>query len=270
LNFVVRCEVSAEANCPLPLNTNTGLKQSDASVTFHITTEYFCPLVLADVDIHATLSSYQDGAHIIAKDDFLQDATAYFKATVSSTVATIVECSIATITRDDSALFYSRPNALVSDLNVHDFPRVDGASPHPTESHFDIMLSSTLFPLPPDGQQSSEIAVVLNVIFLNTEGRRITQQLGMTLSGNHPVILVDAPTSSHTAQASSALQLTRPASPVSSSSSLVYILVGSCVAALLALGVVVFIYHRRSSSTKPVEVVAMSCVVSTDSGTTAV
>jgi hypothetical protein len=268
LNFVVRCEPGAEANCPLPLNTNTGFKQSDASVTFSITTEHFCPLVLAEVDIHAALSSYQDGAHGIPKDDFIHDATAYFKATVSSNVATIVECSISTITASEN-LFYSAPNALVDGLNVQDFPRVGGVSPHPTESWFDIVLNSDLFPAPPDGHASSEIAVVLNVVFLNTEGRRITQQLGMTLSRNHPVILVDSPTSSHTVQASSAIQLASFSTSASTTSSLVYIIVGSCVAAVLALGVAVFIYRRRTSSKESVAV-AMNGVASTATGSTAV
>jgi len=273
LEFVVRCEAGAEAHCPLQLDTTTGFKQASASVTFHITTEHFCPIVLADVDISASLHSFQDGGHTIPKTDFLQDATAYFRATVSSSVATIVETSISGITHtDNSQLFYSRPNNLVAGLNVVDFPRVGGVSVHPTESWFDIVLSSTLFPTPVDGQSSANLVVDLNVVFLNTEGRRVTQQLGMRVVANHPVILADA-TANHPVQASSDFSMiakpsTGAPSTSSSSSISLAVIIGASVGAfaLIAMGVAIFIYRRRAA-TKTVEV-AMSGVSTAVSGAT--
>ncbi len=86
------------AACPLDANTNTGL------IASNVVSEDFCQVVRFDIDLNGVLEVYQDAQHTTKKTAFLPSQTAYFKATVWSTKATIIDSSI-------SSVFYTLPDS---------------------------------------------------------------------------------------------------------------------------------------------------------------
>jgi hypothetical protein len=201
LNFTFGCEPSLVAanTCPLPLVN--GVFQAPGMVSFHLTTESFCPTVFADVRLSASLTSFQDANHAILKDNFLSGATAYFVASVSSPDATIVEVKMLTV-RSELPSFgittlYQNPGIDVPSIVVTDFPRNPTVSAFPTQSHFSLILDSTTFPVNVDSSQGLTISCTLEVVFANTGlgGGTHTRQLSVLFAnvlaaenaGNSPV-----------------------------------------------------------------------------------
>jgi hypothetical protein len=238
MTFTVLCHQSlVTANtCPLPLVGGT--PQLSATIGFHLTTEHFCPTVFADVGLSATLTSFQDAAHTITKDNFLSGATAYFIAQAASTDATIVEVSLHSVSSAlagfGATTLYRRPpgGSQHSIIQIQEFPRVvGGVSEHPTQSWFSIVLDTSVFPVNVDSSAGFTISVTLNVVFANTgQGGFHTRQFNVLFSK----ILAQDNTNNSPVDAHAQVQLAPPADLGSASSVSASILVFSALALLYA------------------------------------
>jgi hypothetical protein len=204
---------------------------------------------LADIPVSASLRSYQDEAHSILKDDFLQHQRTFWIAEASSSAATIVEVSLNHV-HSGATLLFAPPNTDV-DFAATNFLRVDGAvagvSDHPTESHFAFTLNPDVFFVDTDLSAVFTIGVTLNVVFLNTDaaGAPITR----TFSFN-PLVMAGAETSNSEVSAASDVTIGGPVSVKKnslSSSSTAAVIGGAVggVAFLLVLAAIVVVYRRR-------------------------
>jgi hypothetical protein len=168
VTFTMLCEPSLVASNTCPLPFVDGRYQSTGYVSFHLTTESFCPTVFADVRLSASLASFQEHGHTIVKDNFISGATAYFVATVSSPDATIVETSLLTVRSDATTLYDTDGGVHLSVFTPENFPRSPTVSSHPTQSWFSIVLDPTVFPVAVDSSASFSVWATLNVVFANT------------------------------------------------------------------------------------------------------
>jgi len=277
LNFITVCEPSLGSSCPLPLDVGTNTYQSPASITFHITTEDFCPKAFADIDVHASLTSFQDDLLTISKDSFLQGDTAYFKTTVSSSSATIVGTTIQSISSPtaSSTLLYQLPTgSLVPQVTVSNYPATGLTSV--TTSKFSVGLTNDLFNVPVDSSSPFTFNTVSNVVFANTQGQTHTMSLEIPFTNSHPYMITtqDTPVSSRSrpVDASKSVTLGSPSVAASSSAtnSIIYIAVGVAVG-LALIATLVFITMRRRKAAaavkseqnkKPLEMTGASSAVS--------
>jgi len=182
LTFTVLCEPSLVSNntCPLPFVPAHNRFEYSGVVQFHLTTENFCPTVLADVGLTASLVSFQDHPHAIVKNNFLSGATAYFVATAASPDVTIVETTLLTVRSDGTTLYDTAGAVHNAVFTAEEFPRAlfGGVSPHPSQTYFSIVLDPLVFPVNVDASASFDIWATLNVVFANTgqEGGMHTRQ----------------------------------------------------------------------------------------------
>jgi len=264
LGFTVTCEpiITAAGHCPLSFVS--GSYQYHVDIPFHLTTEHFCPVVFADVGLTASLASFQDHAHLISKTDFLNDATAYFVASVFSPQATIVETKLHTVKVGAQTLYSDIPAVINSGFIPENFPRSPpNPSLHPTQSWFSFVLTTGFFPVPVDGSAPFSIDVVLDVTFLDTASNMHSQS--MTLLGLVPMVTGDT-SSPISAQQNVGVSNPVPPAPTSSSSLLTPVAFVSVIAASGVAFVALFAFicyrYRRATPTK-----TMTGVVASVAGT---
>jgi hypothetical protein len=213
ITFTVVCQASAGATCPLPSGETTVY-----SIPFHLTTENFCPVVFADVRLSASLSSFQDPEHTISKSNFLLGATSYFVAAVSSPDAQIVQTTLHTASSSGLTLYDAG--------SVHDsvFTITPAGTLAATQSHFNIVLNPSKFPVPVDSSAQFNIAVTLDVVFANTGSnglRRVLMLLNPTLIKPHLLAAGGQPDGIADARAQVSLSTTDQTGPLSGASSVV-------------------------------------------------
>jgi len=259
----------------------TNRREQLVEVKYHLTSEDFCPKIIADIPVSAMLTSYQQiTPTMIPKSDFLQGAQTVWIAQASSSAATIVEVSLNLVTSKIDSIppttLWSQTGGPLAGINFQhtDYPRVGGVSIHPTRSDFSFTLAPNVFGVLADLSATYSISCTLNVVFQNTDasGRHLTQQIHF-----RPLVMPGAETSMSFASASSDFSMTAPVvSPIKSGSSgmtqgaLVGIIVGSC-ALILILSVLVVVYYRRRNSkptttTTTAVTVSMRGVVATSGG----
>jgi len=270
INFTVRCSASIGAGCPLPLNAD-GFKEQNGEVVMHITTEYFCPQIFANVIATASLASYQDAAHSIAKDDFLSGDTIYFRATSASATATISSTTLASL-----SIVYTYPGSPQSTTLLYPLANsivVSGATDH-DDYHcwFSVPLDST-FPVPFDGSVSFQFQATLNIVFQNTQAQEVIRVESIS-----PRVFAEAtPSANGNIDAISTVSIAGPTSPVVAGSSsgmatntLIYIIAGSCVGVILFATIAVILRRRNVAAKKTTSGTEMAGVSAAVTGATTV
>jgi len=263
ISYMAICENSLGNNaCPLPINPSTGRSEQLVTVTYHLTSENFCPKVLATVQASVALQSYQDQAHTIVKNDFILNDRTYWVATVSSTDASIVEVSTNAVTVGGTTLYSTSPPPSVVNPYVNfahtDFLRstgaVSGVSDDPTHSFFEFNLDPRVFSVPVDSSQDFTVHTVLNVVFRNTDP---TQSIVHSFSFN-PLVMRGAETTPSEYQASHNIKLAQHALSDSSNSdnalnmnknAFIGIIAGSVIAFILISAAVIYFVRRSRKST---------------------
>jgi len=261
MSFVIQCEQSIvdAGHCPLPL-TNNG-HEILAVIRFHLTSENFCPVFLADVGVSATLNSYQDNLFALAKDDFLSDSTAFFRAITSSPIATIVETKLHSVRVSSGGgpetTLYSTSPAVDAGVVVPTNWLRSGSTPsiHPTWSSFSLHFDPAIFGVLQDQHQTFTIGCTLDVVFLNTEGLSFTSRREFTVVRT----LADSDDNVTPVGAQTLISFSRPpsskiAEPASGLSSEAFIGVVSgagAVGTVFLVAFVVFCYRRSKATSAP-------------------
>jgi len=258
LSFNAICEPSLGSNCPLPQNVVTGRREQLVTVTYHLTSEDFCPRILADVPVSASLTSYQDAGHSIPKDDFLHGARTYWLAQAASPSATIVEVSTKSVSSDNTLLYSDTPfsqNGI--NFAVTNFLRATGTeagvSDHPTQSWFAFDLNPNTFLVAADQSAPFAISVTLNVVFLNTDPASAPVVRTLTFQP----LMAGAETTASEVGASHSLNLVSTssssiaASPsVLSQNAFIGVVVGGVAFVIILASVLVYVCRRSRKSTE--------------------
>jgi len=286
IHFMAICQPSLGAACPLPLNTANNRNEQMVEVKYHLTSEDFCPKIIADIPVSATLQSYQSlspsPVPAGGKNNFLIGATTFWRAIASSSVAEIVEVSTALVTAlDEFQNLKTLWSPIISAIGINfqhtDYTRAGGTLPgisdHPTWNDFRFDLVASQFGVGEDLSASFVIGCKLNVVFKNTDpsGRPISRSYNFNF---RPMVMPGAETTDSEVSATSAVSL-RGADPAPSglgasvglSKTVVIALIAGGGALLVALTAIIIVVRRRAAkATQPTQSLAMEGVVASGGG----
>lgn len=168
--FTVAC-VSL-SNCPLG-NNNT------ATVSFVLTSEYFCPQIVETVDLTGEFNSYADSGHLQIKENFMVEQEIYFTVTVSSTAATIVSTNVSQLvvqfSNGTNVILY-QGGANTAQGNFLDLIVVNDAG-SPTQDNIQLYLNPQFFGFTNELSQVMNFVVYVEVSFFNTQKRGLMTTL---------------------------------------------------------------------------------------------
>jgi len=287
IHFMAICQPSlGDDHCPLPQNPITNRRELMVEVIYHLTSEDFCPKIIADIPVSATLKSYQQILpSLIPKNDFLIGARTLWIAEASSSAATIVEVSLNNVYSRDSAsadttLFPGGSAALA--FAHTDYLRstgtVPGISDFPKRSDFAFTLAATVFNVDADLSATFTIGCKLNVVFQNTDptGAPTVRTYDIILPYK-PLVMPGAETSDSEVSATSDVSLRGPttshpsglgAAAGLSQTAVIGIIAGGASLLLLLAAIIIVVVRRRRAAkvTQPAVSVALEGVIATGGG----
>jgi hypothetical protein len=183
--FLSTCQ-PAYSDCPIATPV-------DESISFILDSENFCPNVLEDIQLTATLEAFNDAALTDSSGNFLQDDMIYFKSVVISNQVSIESATLKsmTVTFDSTSTNPSRRLQYDVDslppvaAEVVDFNPTDGLT-SATELSFEFRLTDPPFTLPVDGSQQFSVDIEIDVTYVGIsasnplllEERRMLLQAG--------------------------------------------------------------------------------------------
>lgn len=94
LGFTVRCRTGRAADCPILPDTD----ESRASLQVSLATGDLCPRVVDTINVTMALSTYEDAALQLAKDEFIDPQRLYARLDVVSARASLVETRLRSLT----------------------------------------------------------------------------------------------------------------------------------------------------------------------------
>lgn len=166
--FTVACFPSFSP-CPL-VNSST-----DATVSFILTSGYFCAQIVETVDLRGQFTSYGDSNYLQPKSNFLVGQEIYFLITVASTQATIISTNITQLVAGFSngtlVTLYQGGDNTPSGTSLNLMVAVDVGLP--TQDTIQLYLSPQFFSVDNQLSQAVNFEVYVQVTYFNTQKRTI-------------------------------------------------------------------------------------------------
>jgi hypothetical protein len=161
-----------QITCQPAFGTDCAAVDETAQIQFTLDSENFCPNLLEDVQISATLEAFNDAALTDNSRNFLQDDMIYFKAVVTSNQVTIESATLRTmsVTFDstgaaDRRLQFDAAAAPPLSADVQALNTADGLA-SATELSFEFQLTDGPFDLPVDGSHEFAVDVEIDVTYV--------------------------------------------------------------------------------------------------------
>lgn len=173
------CVPTFPSDCPL-VQDDQGQVADKYAIKFTLDSEYFCPQVVDEVDVAATLAVFKDLAHTIDASNFILGQTLYVVADVTSSKATVVGAQLddlsynrgpgaVDVVVDETALIapaLAAADALQSLVWYDAGATVPGGAVVPDNQVWvQFLVSNPPFLPPVDGSEDFSITATLNVQF---------------------------------------------------------------------------------------------------------
>jgi hypothetical protein len=160
---VVLTAACRSSDCPL------SSAERQHQVTLTVSSAQHCPEIVDEIGLVPTLTSFEDLALAVPKDDFVDGQRVYLRATVTAAKAAIRSAALRRVLLDNNAVFEPAASVSLFGFQVHSLGGAAAAG-SPSVLVFSFLVDATALAVLPDRSREIGVTALIEVVYESLSG----------------------------------------------------------------------------------------------------